>query len=140
MGETERKLPLAPGYFGGIDLSPIDIDARDKRKELLYRRRAPGDVDPPFMFSVGIYTADNCIGRNSRRPTATMHYVRKPDTDHRVRRLLGGDDHGVSIDEDGSDASKPCRTKSRSRPQLSRCAWRRSDTTFHVFPSEHCDA
>lgn len=52
---VEFTLQLTPRYFGGIDLSIIDIDAKDGRQELLLRERAPGHTDPPFIFQVGIY-------------------------------------------------------------------------------------
>lgn len=55
VGKAERQIELNPGYFGGIDLSTIDIDVKDGRRELLFRRREPGFVDPAFLFTVGIY-------------------------------------------------------------------------------------
>lgn len=58
VGNAETELELTPGYFGGIDLSTIDIDAHDGRRELLYRRRTPGNVDPPFLFSVGFFDGE----------------------------------------------------------------------------------
>ncbi len=58
VGKAEKVIELTPGYFGGIDFSIIDINSTDGRKEVLYRRRAPGHVDPPFVFTVGIYDGE----------------------------------------------------------------------------------
>lgn len=48
-------LNVPAGYFGGIGLSVIDIDASDGRKELLLVQRGDNDEDPWFEFTILLY-------------------------------------------------------------------------------------
>ena len=56
VGATSVALDVPGGYFGGLGVKVIDIDTKDKRKELLITHRTGGEgEDPAFVFEVITY-------------------------------------------------------------------------------------
>jgi hypothetical protein len=56
IGSQAVELDVPGGYFGGVGVKVVDIDASDKRKELLITQRTEEGEDPPYVFSVVTYS------------------------------------------------------------------------------------
>jgi hypothetical protein len=102
VGGSSRELAIPTGYFGGVGISVIDIDAADRRKEILIQRRGESEEDPWYEFTVAIYDGGLHVqelwhsgGYNSGevvldgRGTLTLYYDECPDSTMVEYRLRG---------------------------------------------------
>lgn len=56
VGDRVARMPLNAGdYFGGLGVTPVDIDATDGRTELVFVQRGGDGEDPPYVFWVALY-------------------------------------------------------------------------------------
>lgn len=103
VGEQTHALKLRGDYFGGIGIRVIDVDASDKRKELLLVQHGGGSEDPPYLFWLALYDGEtlrvhklwNSFGYSSGTATPdgkgslTLEYAECPDAFTVVYRLDG---------------------------------------------------
>jgi hypothetical protein len=52
VGSRSTEIVLHSGYFGGIGIRVIDIDAADGQQELLLTERGGAEEDPPYLFTI----------------------------------------------------------------------------------------